>query len=296
MNDSDKSPIRNYLEWSDEGKPAIWRYVLTITLGFVIWLWGSILPIVLVFGPLNIDYFTDPVATYYTFITGFIALPPLVWLLLGRPAYSLALPSWPSNLRDFGLGILIQWIAMGIMYAFMVKASYRGFDHFTVATIFTVILALVGIFIQTGFEEMLFRGLVAQATRRIIKWLPAVLLVQALWFASLHASNIEAFGGALWAWIPYLIPALTWGWIAWRTGSLVLPMAMHFAKNAFLWLFVTTEGDVTQGIAPFVAKIPAGIPSATAALRSSLGEFIITVIAILILEVILRRRAARATN
>lgn len=107
MNISRKTPVGNYLEWSHEGKSAIWRYVLAFFLGFLIWLWGSVIPMLLVFKPLNIGPLTDSVAFYYTFIVGLIGIPLVVRLLPGRPAYSVALPSWPSNLADYGIGILI---------------------------------------------------------------------------------------------------------------------------------------------------------------------------------------------
>lgn len=292
MSTEQTDEIKSYLDWSHEGKPAIWRYLLAVILGFLIWIWGSILPIVLVFQPLNIDPLTNSVAFYYTFITGFIGIPLLVWLILRRPAYSVVLPFWPSNLRDYGLGILIQWIAMAITYILAVDVSYRGFEHITAGVILTVIAALVGVFIQTSFEEMFFRGLVAQATRRVTKWLPVVLGVQAFFFASLHIGNVESSGDAIWKWLLYLTPALTWGWIAWRTGSLVLPMAMHFGNNAFLQLIIGTKGDVIEGIGPFLATPPADNP----VFHMVITTVAVSLLTIFLVEVILRRRAARETN
>lgn len=292
MNAPENTSILNYLYWSDKGKAAIWRYVLAVIFGFVIWMWGSAIPTLLVFQPLNIDINANPVAFYYTFIAGFIGVPLLVWLILRRPVYSVALPSWPSNLRDFGLGILIQWIAMTITYILAVDVSYRGFESITAGVILTVIAALAGIFIQTSFEEMYFRGLVAQATRRVTKWLPVVLGVQALFFASLHTGNLESAGDTVSKWLLYLAPALTWGWIAWRSGSLVLPMAMHFGNNAFLQLFIATKGDVVEGIAPFLATPPADNP----VFHMVITTVAVSLITIILVEVVFRWRARRATN
>ena len=289
MNNSEKAPIRNYLDWSEKGRSAIWRYVLALILGFVIWTMGSTLIIGWIFAPLNIDVNANPVWFYYTFTAGFIGVPLLVWLLLGRPAYSVALPSWPSNLRDYGLGVLFQWIGMAVMYILAVDVSYRGFEHVSSTIILTVIAALIGVFIQTGFEEFYFRGLIAQATRRVINWLPVVLVVQALFFASLHTGNVTSPGETIWKWILYMTPALTWGWIAWRTGSLVMPMAMHFGNNAFLQLFIGTKGDVVEGIAPFVATPSVDNPVFHMVI-TTVGVSIITII---LVEVITRRRAAK---
>jgi len=191
MNNSDKTPIQNYLEWSHEGKSAIWRYVLAVVLGILAFMVGSMVSI-FIFDPLNINILEDPVAFYYTFVIGFVAVPLIVRFLLGRPAYSVALPSWPPNLRDYGLGILIQWMAMSIAYIALVDVSYLGFEPITAGVILKLILALVGIFITTTFEEMYFRGLLIQATWRVTKWLPVVFGVQAYFFAQLHLGNMDS--------------------------------------------------------------------------------------------------------
>lgn len=291
MDQPEKTTIRHYLDWSRAGKPALWRYALVVVLGFVVWVLGGILPIRFVFEPLGIDALTNPVALYYTFLPGFVGIPLLVWLLLRRPPYSVALPAWPPRLADYGLGVLFQWLAMVVMYLLAAEVSYRGFEHLSAGLMLLVAAALVGIFIQTGLEELFFRGLLAQATHRLSTWLPLVVGVQAYLFASMHLGNLQSEGETLWKWVLYLTPALAWGWIAWRTGSLVFPMALHFGNNAFLQLFVATQGDVIEGIAPFVATPPTVNPVQHLALFT-LGQVLIT---LLLVEALWRRRAARVS-
>jgi len=89
--------------------------------------------------------------------------------------------------------------------------------------------------------------------------------------------------------VPYLVPALAWGWIAWRTGSLLMPMGLHFANNAFLVLFVNTKGDVLQTVTPFIAETP----TIERAALFAVGQAALTIVAV---EWIVRRRAARASQ
>lgn len=285
MDGSGEERISSYLDWSDKGNPAIWRYILAVVLGFIFWMWGSI-PAVLLLK----RYIDDPkyqgTAFEYTFVIGFIAIPLIVRYLLKRPAYSVALPSWPVRTNDYFIGVLIGWVCMIIMYLMAARIEYRGFEHITAGIIPLILLTLLGVFIQTGFEELYFRGLITQATRRLTAFLPIVIGVQAIYFASLHVGNIKEWGNGYLAMLPYLVTALAWGWIAWRTGSLVFPSALHFANNAFLILFINTKGDVIQSVAPFVAETP----SIERATIFGIGQNILMVIAI---ELLLRWRARK---
>ena len=86
------------------------------------------------------------------------------------------MPSWPPRLADFGLGIAIQWALMAAMYATFLlpfgKITYQGWNLDIVSTLPLLLATLIGLFIQTGFEELYFRGLLQQATRRIAKCAP----------------------------------------------------------------------------------------------------------------------------
>ena len=81
MNAPDGTAIHNYLEWSDQGRPAIWRYLVAIVLGFLFWMWGSIPAIILLQGCLK-DPAAKSIAFEYTFVIGFVAIPLIVRYLL----------------------------------------------------------------------------------------------------------------------------------------------------------------------------------------------------------------------
>jgi len=59
--------IRNCLDWSDKGKPAIGRYVVAVVLGLVFWMWGSF-PVILLLQVFFEDPATSPTAFECTFI------------------------------------------------------------------------------------------------------------------------------------------------------------------------------------------------------------------------------------
>lgn len=282
--------IRHYLEWSDEGRSAIWRQLVAVVLGFAVWVIGSA-PVVALLGGLLDDPRTAAAAFEYTFVVGFLAVPLIVWLLLRRPAWSVALASWPPRLGDYGLGIAIGWAVMSVMYATLLapagRLTYRGWGAELAGGAPLLLATVLGFAIQTGFEELYFRGLLMQATHRVTKWAPAVIGVQALFFAQLHAGNVEAWGHGTLAMAPYFLAAVTFAWAAWRTGSLVMPMGLHFANNAFLVLFVNTRGDVIQSAAPFVAETP----DPAHAVAFALGQAILTIAAV---EIVTRKRSPRA--
>jgi hypothetical protein len=251
--------VGHYLDWSVEGTPAIWRYLLAVVLGFVIWTLGGV-PEILLLGRFLEDPVTSALVLQYSFLIGLVTLPLLARLLLGRPWFSLALPSWPPRVKDLFTGMGVQWAVMIVLYLLTVapfgRMSFRGWDGQFFTTLTMLTLAVVGFFIQTGFEELYFRGLLAQATRRVVTWAPVVIGLQAALFAQMHASNVAAWGGGLGAMIPYFCAALGFGWAAWRTGALTMSIGLHMGNNMFLTFLVATEGDVLGATAPFVAVTP----------------------------------------
>jgi uncharacterized protein len=244
----------SYLDWSTLGRASPLLYLLAIVLGFIGWEVGSIPALML----MSDDPAQQRVQFQFTFILPLLILLLLVRLLLGRPGWTVGLPAWPPRWRDYFIAIGIGWAVMltlllGIL-AFMpeFKLTYRGWGGLIAGGATLVLMLCAGFMIQTAFEELYFRGLLMQATRRLTRWLPAQLVVQAYVFASLHAGNLEGFAASYVTMVPYFVAALYFGWVAWRTGSLVMPMGLHFANNAWSALFINTKGDVIVTAAPFI--------------------------------------------
>ena len=109
-------------------------------------------------------------------------------------------------------------------------------------------ITLVGFLVQSGVEELVFRGILPQATRRFTSHVVVVYALPALVFASLHAGNVSALGNGALALLPYFLMASLWGWVSYRTGSLWTSWGMHYANNVYLVLLIGSHDDVTTPV------------------------------------------------
>lgn len=278
--------FRHYLDWSQQGRSAIWLYLIAIVIGYLGLQWGSI-PTMILAG----SYINDPLIGPLVLELSFVGLVASVLLvtkfLLGRPSWSVAIPAMPPRWRDYAIGMLIWWAGMLLMYLLLVvpfgRITFHGWDAFAIKMLPLIAAIIIAVMVQTAAEELFFRGLVMQATRRITRWIFVVITVQALWFAQLHAGNVSAWGGGYLAMTPYFATAVALGYAAWRSESLIMPMGMHFANNIVLFLLVRTEGDVTLLATPFVAQTP----EPWRAIAEAAGQALIVIVAV---EWLARRR------
>lgn len=148
------------------------------------------------------------------------------------------------------LPILAAAVAIGA--AFDPPETNLPFDRW----LFYLPFALPLILMQSGAEEVLFRGYLQQqlAARFAARWiwmgLPAVL------FASLHWAPVAGANMPL-----ILLNALLFGLIAAdlteQTGSLGAAMGLHFGNNAFGMLIVAVSETIT-GLALWISREPVG--------------------------------------
>ncbi len=159
--------------------------------------------------------------------------------------------------RDFalGFGVFVLLSLPGIAWFFLTLELTRGVS-WSVWLMFLP-LALIGLLIQTGAEEVVFRGYMQQqlAVRFTSRWvwmvLPSVL------FGLVHYAP-EEMGESVWlivfvtGFFGLLMADLTA-----RSGSLGLTWGLHFANNLFAILLFST-GEALDGLAlyrlPFSAR------------------------------------------
>ena len=55
---------------------------------------------------------------------------------------------------------------------------------------------------------------------------------------------------------PYFVSGLLYGWAAYRSGSLWMPLALHLVNNFTGLVFVGTKGDVLPSAAPYLVQVP----------------------------------------
>jgi len=197
----------SYLSWVDRMPVARWRYLAGAALMYVAIFFGPLL--VLPFRTMLPGGEIGALArNLLTFVGMLAVVVPTLWLVTGRPPWTLMMPE-----REAGVGLFLKGAA-----------------------------------IQTGAEEFMFRGYLPQAVYRFTTWPWLIYGIPSYLFAQLHMGNVGALGGGWLAYMPYFSIALLWGWLAWRTGSLWLGWGMHYANNVFLVLLIGSHDDVLQPV------------------------------------------------
>lgn len=239
-------------------RPAFWRLIAGLVLMTIIYALGA--AVVIVGGWALLDRGSDPITfaqgaadansplavalLLATFLPMALAAMLTVRLIHKRSAASLFGPG-ARVLRDFAKAAGI----VSALYAALMVA-WAIFDGNAVPNLaFSVWLTwlpliLLGLVVQTGAEELVFRGYIQQqlAARFVspLIW----LLVPAVMFGAVHFDPLTA-GDNLW----FVLAGVTlFGLIAGdltaRTGSIGAAWGFHFANNAFAILLISTTGSI----------------------------------------------------
>lgn len=162
----------------------------------------------------------------------------------------------------FFFAALIWALIAGI---FLVVDYFINSENYTVnfnlsALIPLVIISLCLIPLQTTFEEILFRGYLAQGvaawTRN--KWM--VLILPSLFFALVHSFNPEVSEYGFFTVMPqYVLFGLVFGLATILDDGIEVAMGAHAANNIFASIFITSKASALQ--TPALLKIQEVNPS-----------------------------------
>ncbi len=177
-------------------------------------------------------FFTVP-----TLLAGAVATA-VTWALFRVPTNLEAAAPARRFAQGLALGALALCVVGGVPA--LVGATPLGLGTWTTGqlALHVVTLAPAGV-----GEELLLRGLGFRALARSLGPAPAVALTGGL-FGALHLLNPEA------SWVAAAVITLVGAWfgtLAWRTGSLWLPMGLHVAWNFFEGFVF---GQPVSGMAP----------------------------------------------
>lgn len=287
-----QNKFTSYLQWSDEGKSSLVRYIigLFIILVFFFLLGGlGALPIKLIHSNIDDSLIWKNLFTLSVFIIPFIFIPLITKWVHKRPKWSVALAKPRIEKWNFAVGFIIA-LLVGILTLLIfgaigsIKLDFVGFNWSTWIPL--LVIGLIGIFIQTSTEEMLFRGYITQFTRRFSKNVYVFLFMPALLFALPHIGNISALGGGILVLVPYLVSGLLYGWVAYRTGSLWMSVGLHFNNNLGGLVLFGVSGDVLKTVAP--VQFPS--PSLSLTTWITIIQAVLTVLAI---QILLKRRESK---
>lgn len=161
-----------------------------------------------------------------------------------RPAATLFGPA-ARTLRDF---VIAASVVAGILGGSVLIWSivYDGVPGLAWGTWLSLLpLALLGLLIQTGAEEVLFRGYLQQQLAARFASPLIWLILPALVFGLVHYDPASA-GSSVWI---VVAAAATFGLIAGdltaQTGSIGAAWGFHFANNTLAVLIIATEGSLT---------------------------------------------------
>ena len=140
---------------------------------------------------------------------------------------------------------LVLYIALGLFAGSQI--SFVAPDLSTYLPL--LIVGAITIFIQVTAEELLYRGYTMQFLRRLTANPVLLVGISGLAFAAIHIGNVFINGWPGYGILIYLFDGLVYGWLAWRSRSLWMPIGFHLANNYALVVLIGEKGstDILQG-------------------------------------------------
>jgi membrane protease YdiL (CAAX protease family) len=258
----------NFFEQAFAGKNNWWRYLIVILVSFVGGqLLGSIpLWLVISIKTLMTDTMSNPTSftdfeayginstlglalLLFPFVLSFILM-----ILLFKPMHNRAFKTavsgntsirWNRLLFGFVLWAIIAGVGLIIDYSINGDKFELQFD--LAAWLPLIFVSLLIIPLQAGYEELLFRGYLAQGVGLITKNRLAAIILPSVLFALMHAANPEIEKYGFWVMMPqYFTMGLIFALISVWDDGIELAIGAHAANNAFISIFVVTDGAVFQ--------------------------------------------------
>ncbi len=237
----------------------IWRLVVGAVLAAVIFLFGTAAVIALVWTLTAPDadlmvWAADvgtPTTPFHTFLTLFGSFPMMALgvfaaarFLHKRPARTL-FGRAPIVVRHFCVGAAI---ALGLSTLLFIPALFTGFDGVPNLDpslwLALLPLTILGVLVQTGAEELAFRGYLQQQLAARFRSPLAWLVLPSILFGLVHYNP----GLGANAWLPIVVASL-FGLIAAdltaKSGSIGAAWGIHFANNFNGIAIIATDGGIT---------------------------------------------------
>ena len=149
---------------------------------------------------------------------------------------------WRRVFTGFGVWFLLSLFLL--MASYFIDPGDLTFQFDIRSFIPLFFIALIFIPLQITFEELLFRGYLAQGIGAWTKnrWL--AVFIPSILFGLMHSWNTEVGTYGFWASMPqYVLFGLIFGFISVLDDGIELSMGFHAANNIFACLFVTFDGS-----------------------------------------------------
>ncbi len=267
-------------------RPQIWRLLVGIVLAMVIYALG----IVMIFGGIfvvsGVDGIqrwmvemveaTGPTGTLLvlgTFIGMAVGPMVVVALMHSRSVGSLFGPL-PRTIRHFLIAVVVCAFAYGL--SFLLPNDVRLEPAMERALWLSFLpMALVGVLLQTGAEEVLFRGYIQQQLaarfRSPIIW----MVIPSVLFAFLHYQPDVMGDNALYVVAAAGLFGLLAADLTAKTGSLGAAWGFHFTNNVVAILIVALDGPLS-GLALYTAPLSAASEEIRPLILLDMGTTVVT--------------------
>jgi membrane protease YdiL (CAAX protease family) len=292
--------FRRYVEPARD-RPQLWRLVTGVLLTFGVYFLGVVAIVAAVWlavGDAGLTGWMERIPTgdtptalillLVTFLGMMIGPMIAVRLLHGRPAFSLF---GPRLVYGFVVGAVISGAVFALSY--LLPVPFEPVPNTAPQLFLTFLpLALVGLLIQTGAEEVLFRGyLQQQLAARFQSWI-VWMLVPAVLFGALHWHPANAGPNAIWLVAAATLFGVVAADLTRATGSIGAAWGVHFVNNAAAMLIMSLNGSLS-GLSLWTTPFTA---TNTTILRPLIALDMLTTVIVwaLIRLWLARRRADRA--
>ena len=176
----------------------------------------------------------------------------VVTLLVLHRGFATLIGGWHAAWRCF------VWVAVPLLALWLVMLPLAALDPSVTRNLTLseqapwLVPVLIGLLVQTGSEELLFRGLLQQQLAARFDHPAVWMLVPACLFGLLHYAP-DAYGPMAWFVVGWAVLfGLAAADLTARTGNLGAAVALHFANNASSVLMVGQTGNL-DGMALFHA-------------------------------------------
>lgn len=197
-----------------------------------------------------------------TFPASLIGLYLVQKFLHKRTITSLHTAAAHIDWRRIIFAIAITWAVLGTLSALMHFSGYSALRMtFDPSRFFTyAIVTLLFIPLQSGTEEIVFRGYFNQGLGHFIsnKWV--VFIITSVMFAAMHLSNPESVSGAekggfthLLVMSQYFLFGFILCIVVYQEGGLEAAIGVHAGNNMFAAMFVNYEGSVLPTPSMFIS-------------------------------------------
>jgi len=157
---------------------------------------------------------------------------------------------WNRIFWGFGVWLILMFIYLAAQYFIEPENFTVQFDVKTFLPL--IFIALIFIPLQTTFEELLFRGYLAQGIGAWTKSRWLVVFIPAILFGLMHSANPEVETYGFFATMPqYIVFGLIFGLASVLDDGIELAIGMHAANNIFACLFVTFDASALKTPAIF---------------------------------------------